>query len=152
MTRINSHVGGVHIKLDTKRIDGNLKEAQKKLNQQIVADCRPLMPFRQGALMDSVSFPQGVDGGEIKWGNRNVPYAHYQYAGQVYGPNIPKRDAQGNIIGWFSPKGKAKHPTGRKLQYSTTSHPEAGAEWFERAKAQHLPDWTRLVKRTAGEK
>ena len=31
MTRINSHVGGVHIKLDTKRIDGNLKEAQKKL-------------------------------------------------------------------------------------------------------------------------
>ncbi|MDO5797515.1 MAG: minor capsid protein [Eubacteriales bacterium] len=151
MTRINSHVGGVHIKLDTKRIDGNLKEAQKKLNMQIVADCRPLMPFQQGALVDSVSFPKGADGGEIKWGNRNVPYAHYQYMGEVYGPNIPKKDAQGNIIGWFSPKGKAKHPTGRKLQYSTTAHPEAGVEWFEEAKRNHLQDWVQLVKRTAGE-
>ena len=34
--KINNHVGNVHIKFDTKRIDGNLKEAQTKLNMQIV--------------------------------------------------------------------------------------------------------------------
>ena len=148
--KINNHVGNVHIKFDTKRIDSNLKEAQKKLNEQIVEDCIPLMPFQQVALVESVSFPQGIDGGEIKWGNRNVPYAHYLYMGEVYGPNIPKKDAQGNIIGCMSPPSKS--PTGRRLQYSKALHPEAGAEWFERAKAQHLPDWTRLVKRTAGGK
>ena len=38
MAKINNHVGSIHIKLDTKRIDGNLKEAQRKLNMQIVAD------------------------------------------------------------------------------------------------------------------
>lgn len=148
--KINNHVGNVHIKFDTKRIDGNLKEAQKWLNQQIVRDCDPLIPFQQGALMDSVSFPQGVDGGEIKWGNRNVPYAHYQYVGEVYGPNIPKKDAQGNIIGWMSPPNKS--PTGRRLQYSTAPHPAAGAEWFERAKAQHLYDWKKGVQKKAGAK
>lgn len=144
MTRINSHVGGVHIKLDTKRIDGNLKEAQKKLNQQIVADCEPYVPFRQGALRSSVRFPQGVDGGEIQY---NTPYAHYLYVGEVYGPNIPIKDAQGNIIGWRSPPKKS--PTGRDLQYHT---PGTTSKWFEEAKRHNLPDWTRLVKRTAGEK
>ena len=145
--KINNHVGNVHIKFDTKRIDGNLKEAQTKLNMQIVADCEPYVPFQQGALRSSVRYPQGIDGGEIEY---NTPYAHYLYMGEVYGPNIPKKDAQGNIIGWMSPPSKS--PTGRRLQYSKAPHPEAGAEWFERAKAQHLPDWTRLVKRTAGGK
>lgn len=148
--KINNHVGNVHIKFDTNRIDGNLKEAQAWLNQQIVTDCRPLMPFRQGALDDSVSFPQGIYGGEIKWGNRNVPYAHYMYAGIVYGPNIPQKDAQGNIIGWFSPKNKSKYPTGRKLQYTTTFNKEAGSEWFERAKERHLHDWEKGVKKKVG--
>lgn len=144
MTRINSRVGGVHIKLDTKRIDGNLKEAQKKLNMQIVADCEPYVPFRQGALRSSVRFPQGIDGGEIQY---NTPYAHYLYVGKVYGPNIPIKDAQGNIIGWRSPPKKS--PTGRDLQYHT---PGTTDHWFDRAKRECLPDWVRLVKRTAGEK
>ena len=149
---INNHVGNVLIKLDAKRINNNLKEAQIWLNNQIIADCKPLMPFRQGALSESVSFPQGEDGGEIKWGNQFVPYAHYMYAGIVYGPNIPKKDAQGNIIGWFSPKDKPKHPTGRKLQYTTTFNNEAGSEWFERAKERHLHDWEKGVQEKVGGK
>ena len=36
------------------------------------------------------------------------PYAHYMYEGKVMGPNIPITE-NGNIIGWFSPKGKRKH-------------------------------------------
>lgn len=144
---INNHVGNVHIKLDAKRINNKLKEAQIWLNNQIVADCKPLMPFRQGALSESVSFPQGEDGGEIKWGNQFVPYAHYMYAGIVYGPNIPKKDAQGNIIGWRSPPKKS--PTGRRLQYHTKGTSD---HWFDRAKQEHLNDWVDLVKRTAGGK
>nr|DAU76730.1 MAG TPA: Minor capsid protein [Caudoviricetes sp.] len=145
--KINNHVGNVHIKFDTKRIDGNLKEAQKKLNEQIVEDCIPLMPFQQRALVESVSFPQGIDGGEIKWGNRNVPYAHYLYMGEVYGPNIPKKDAQGNIIGWTSPPKKS--PTGRRLQYHT---PGTSDHWFEVVKEKKLDSWVKLVKETAGGK
>jgi len=58
------------------------------------------------------------------------PYAHYQYVGEVYGPNFPLFDEDGDIKGWRSPKGKgSKHPTGRALQYSTQVHPKASKEW-----------------------
>lgn len=142
--KINNHVGSVHIKLDTKRIDRNIKKAQELLNMQIVADSEPYVPFRQGALKSSVRFPQGIDGGEIEY---NTPYAHYLYQGEVYGPNIPIKDAQGNITGWISPPSKS--PTGRRLQYHT---PGTSDHWFEKAKSEHLNDWVDLVKRTVGEK
>ena len=140
--RLNTHIGNVDIHIDTRRIDRNFKEAQKLLNMQVVADCDPLIPFQQGALRNSVNYPQGIYGGEIEY---NTPYAHYMYEGIVYGPNIPIRDAEGNITGWYSPP--KKNPTGRPLAYHTAG---TGDHWFEKAKAQHKQEWIDLVKRTAG--
>lgn len=140
--KINTHVGNVDIKIDTSRIDKNVKEAQKLLNMQIVADCDPLIPFQQGALQNSVNYPEGIYGGEIEW---NTPYAHYQYEGEIYGPNIPIYDVDGHLTGYFSPP--KKNPTGRPLKQhtdGTTDH------WFEKAKEQHKDDWVKLVKETIG--
>lgn len=109
---------------------------------QIAADCDPLIPFRGGALRGSLRYPEGIYGGEIEW---NTPYAHYQYEGEVYGPNIPIRDAEGNIVGYFSPP--SKEPTGRHLTYQqpgTTDH------WFEAAKAMHKNEWITLVQGALG--
>lgn len=142
--RINRHVGSVDIKIDTKRIDNNIRTAQRALNMQIVADCDPLIPFQQGALRNSVNYPQGIYGGEIEY---NTPYAHYQYQSVVYSPNIPIKDSEGNITGWFSPPGQKKQPTGRTLQYHT---PGTTGKWFEVAKERNLQSWVRLVKETAG--
>ena len=140
--RINNTVGNVSIKIDTSRIDKNIREAQKLLNLAVVGDCDPMIPFQQGALRNSVIYPDGIYGGEIEY---NTPYAHYQYEGIVYGPNIPIRDAEGNITGWYSPP--SKQPTGRPLTYHTEG---TGDHWFEKAKAQHKQEWIDLVKRTAG--
>ena len=136
-------IGNVHIELNLDHITGNLDKAQIALNQQIVADSTPYIPFRQGALRSQVRYPDGMTGGTVEW---YAPYAHYQYMGEVYGPNIPLKDAQGNIIGWTSPPKKS--PTGRKLQYHT---PETSGHWFDRAKREHLSDWVRLVKETVGD-
>lgn len=140
--RLNTHIGNVDIQLNTDRIDRNIRTAQRLLNMQIVADCDPLIPFQQGALRNSVNYPQGIYGGEIEY---NTPYAHYQYEGVVYGPNIPIKDAEGNITGWYSPP--KKNPTGRQLRYHTAG---TGDHWFEKAKQQHKDEWVRLVKQTAG--
>lgn len=56
----------------------------------------------------------------------NSPYAHYQYEGEVYGPNYPLISG-GEVIGYRSPPHKT--PTGRKLQYSKFRHPLATSEW-----------------------
>lgn len=140
--KLNTHIGSVDIHIDTKRIDKNLREAQKLLNEQIVADCDPLIPFQQGALRNSVIYPDGIYGGVIEY---DSPYAHYQYAGIVYGPNIPIRDSAGNVTGWYSPP--KKYPTRRSIQYHT---PGTTDHFFEKAKEQHKDDWVRLVKETAG--
>lgn len=147
--RIRRHIGNVDIDISDARLRRNLKEAQKLLNMQVVADCDPLIPFQQGALIGSVEYPNGIYGGTIQWGGASVgvPYAHYLYEGIKYGPNIPIKDSQGNISGWYSPP--SKHPTGEKLKY----HPEGterGDHWFEKAKQQHKDEWVRLVKQTAG--
>ena len=81
--RIRQHIGNVDIDISDARLQRNLKEALKLLNMQVVADCDPLIPFQQGALRNSVNYPQGIYGGEIEY---NTPYAHYMYEGIVYGP------------------------------------------------------------------
>lgn len=83
----------------------------------------PWVPMREGVLAQSVQ----VSSEGLKYPG---PYAHYQYMGIVYGPNIPIFDKDtGDLIGWRSPKGKKKHPTDRKLRYSTEKHPLASSHW-----------------------
>ena len=55
------------------------------------------------------------------------PYAHYIYEGKVMGPNIPIKDKNGNIVGWWS---KApKYYTGADIIYNTSVHPLATHHW-----------------------
>lgn len=143
--RIRQHIGNVDINIDTKRIDRNVMEAQKLLNLAVRTDCEPLVPLMNGQLRRSATFPEGVYGGVLEY---NTPYAHYQYVGEVYGPNIPRKDDNGNIIGWYSPPGKKKHPTGRKMaKYSQSG---TGPEWFSKAKERHGDKWLRLVREEVG--
>lgn len=104
------------------------------------------VPRRTGALAGSAE----VYGDEIVW---TAPYAHYQYVGQVYGPNIP-------IIidgesGWRSPKGKPKYATGRSLTYHT---PRTTNYWdfamMQDANARRIMNFriTAYLKRMAKEK
>lgn len=129
-------VGNVGISLNTDRIDSNIREAQKKLNMQVVADCEPLIPFQQGGLRGSQRYPDGIYGGEIAW---DAPYAHYQYEGLL------RTDEQGRV---FVGKGESK-PI---LTDIPLEHHAAGttANWFEKAKEQNLEQWLALVKKTAG--
>lgn len=78
-----------------------------------------------GRLRDSASVTK--DG--ITW---RVPYAHYVWAGSVYGPNIPihaKGDTK-TVIGFYSPKGEKKTPTGEVMNYTT---PGSGPRWVDLA-------------------
>ena len=62
------------------------------------------------------------------------PYAHYQYVGVVYGPSYPIFE-NGTVVGFYSPKGKKKHPTEKSIKYSKKQHPLATSKWDKAAKA-----------------
>ena len=123
------------IRLDTNRIDGNLRNAQKLLNMQVVADCDQYVPFQQGALRNSVQYPDGLYGGVIEYA---TPYAHYQYMGELY--------LAENGSPWAN-RGEAKHPSGKELVQHTAG---TKAQWFEEAKRTHFEQWLDLVRREGG--
>ena len=110
---------------------------QQVIDQKVIDYCQPYVPASPDRTLEfSAQASTDVGSGEVVW---NTPYAHYQYMGIVYGPNIPILQ-DGILMGWFSPPGRPKHPTDRELTYDTAQNPMAGSYWFERMKADRLND------------
>lgn len=102
-------------------------------NTRLHALCDPYTPMDSGMLSQNVEItPEYVQ--------YKSPYAHYQWEGKVYGPNIPITE-DGQMVGFYSPP--LKKPTDRNLVYSKDKHPLATSHW-ERAmavaKGQQLAD------------
>ena len=100
----------------------NNDEVMLLIHNALAKEMNPYVPMETGTLAQSVIITS-------KYVEYVQPYAHYQYTGIVYGPNIPITEA-GVITGWFSPPGKgSKHPTGAPINYSTDFHPLATHHW-----------------------
>ena len=104
----------------------NDKEVMREAHRMLGEMCNEYVPMKSGELRRSMkAYPKTV-----RW---ETPYAHYQYMGEVYGPNVPivtggtltgfykvsgrtyPRFSGGTITGWFSYPGLKKRPTGREL-------------------------------------
>lgn len=84
------------------------------------------VPYRSGGLAYDT---RKIEGNLIIY---DAPYAHYMYEGLVMGPNIPIKEGD-TVVGWFSPKGKAKSYTGKTITYkSSAGHEYAGPRWDKR--------------------
>lgn len=123
---------------------------QQTIDQKVIDYCIeggyvPASPDR--TLEFSAQLSTEIGSGTVIW---NTPYAHYQYMGIVYGPNIPIIQ-DGVLLGWWSPPGRPKHPTDRELNYDTAQNPLAGPHWFERMKADRLNDILDEARRAAAQ-
>ena len=97
----------------------NDKDTLTEIHNVYATYMNPYVPMDEGVLsMDIKVLPDGV--------YYNSPYAHYQFEGVVYGPNIPIFE-NGVIVGWRSRPNK--QPTGASLTYSTEKHPQATHHW-----------------------
>ena len=111
-------------------------KVQQVIDKAVIDKSAAYVPFDSGTLANSAYGATQIGSGKIVYPG---PYAHYQYYGEVYGPNIPVfDDDSGTPTRFFSRPGEKKHPTGRPLHYKTDVNPLAGSFWFERMKADHL--------------
>jgi len=93
---------------------------RKYLAGRVKAHCDPYVPMKAGILKNTAAI--SPDGSELTY---STPYAHYQYVGEVYGPNVLTKR------GWRSMAKKGcKTPTGRKLQHKGA--PMRGPHWEKR--------------------
>ena len=119
---------------------------QRTIDQTVIDYCTPYVPASPDRTLEfSAQLSTEIGSGQVIW---NTPYAHYQYMGIVYGPNIPILQ-DGILMGWFSPPGRPKSPTDRELNYDTIQNPMAGPHWFERMKADRMNDILDTARRVA---
>ena len=119
---------------------------QRTIDQCVIDYCTPYVPASPDRTLEfSAQASTEIGSGQVIW---NTPYAHYQYMGVVYGPNIPIIE-NGVLMGWFSPPGRPKSPTDRELTYDKAQNPLAGPHWFERMKADRLNDILDELRRVA---
>lgn len=105
------------------------------LHNNLAKRCNPYVPMLEGPLSQTtVITPNYV--------RYLQPYAHYQYYGEVYGPSYPIKK-HGEIVGWYSPPGQKKHPTGKKLKYTTDYHPLATSFWDKAMLRDHGDEFRR---------
>lgn len=122
-------------------------DAMYKIHQLLANTFRPYVPIDMEDYYGEESRPDHmVDMVEVTPEHIKYPgpYAHYMYEGEIYGPNIPLFDAEGNVIGWRSPKGKKKHPTGRYFDYTS---PTATMHWDEAALTDHRDEIEKEIRR-----
>ena len=85
----------------------NNNKVMREAHQLLGELCNPYVPMKSGNLRLSMkAYPKSV-----RW---EVPYAKYQYEGEVWGPNKPIYRS-GSIVGWKDIPISEKSPTGREL-------------------------------------
>lgn len=109
-------------------------QVQKYFTKRAADYMDKYVPYSEGGLAYNTRI---IETDKVRY---NSPYAHYMYEGKVMGPNIPIKE-NGVIVGWFSPKGKAKHYTGAEINYNQSAgHEYAGPHWDKRMVSAEIND------------
>ena len=117
------------------------KENMLFLANQAAALMDPYVPADSLVLSQNVSITAEEDCGHVTY---NSPYAHYQWEGEIYGPNYPIKDG-GEIVGFYSPPHKS--PTGRRMTYSDFRHPLATDHWDQAMKIARRGDLAKAYEK-----
>ena len=138
----------VAVDLRFGNLSASLDKAQLWLAEQVLQDCRAVMPHVTGSLQQRSRTEDN--------GRRVVfpgPYGRYQYMGKVMvdsdtgkGPRKIPTGPGGEFVFRFR-KGAKLVATDRNLKYS---NPEARAQWFDVAKARNKNYWVAGFKREIG--
>ena len=130
----------IEVKIDTKKLASQFEALKDdnvmyQIHDLFAKMCDPYVPMYEGVLSQNGHAGQylTITKSGVRWFAKSDPsdtvsYAHYQYVGEVYGPNIPIIE-NGIITGWWSPPREKKKPTGRAIQYSKEKHSLASKEW-----------------------
>ena len=140
--RVSNKASGVTLNgfFSGKRLEKNLKQAQWRLDTQIMQDMIPFMPQQTGAFINITQAQSSAMAGTGKVCAGTAPMGRFLYEGKVMVDPLTGSP--------WARAGAKKVVTDRPLTYS---NPMATPHWFDTAKNLHLKDWEKLVADTMGE-
>lgn len=133
----------MEIDLSLDRLARYMSKAQRVLDQQVLTDMVPYIPMRDGMLTEMTQMinQENIGTGELILDA--TEYARFLYHGKVmvYPPTHSP----------WAPAGEMKVVDPNwDIDYSTAAHPNAGPEWFDRAKDANKRKWLKMVRQEAG--
>lgn len=146
-------LGQMHIKqtsdcmsvdISFDRLARYMSASQRALDKQVLIDMVPFMPMESGNLVHNTIMEnvENIGSGELIIDTTG--YARFLYHGKkmIYEPT-------GST---WAPAGETKVVTDIPLNYSKAAHPNAGPEWFERAKEAKKRTWLKVAREAAGKR
>lgn len=115
-------------------LEGKFSNAQYVLDEIIKNDTEPYVPFRTGALSNTVNMTESGSGKVVYYG----PQARYLYEGKLM--VSPTTGSS------YAALGEKKKLTETYLQYDRTAHPLAGAMWYDRAEKVNRERWVKAAR------
>ena len=134
--------GGVSADLNVSRFNRQYAEAQYELDNQVMTDMVPYMPFLSGTFVDLTRAESAALAGSGMVVAAVPPSGRFLYYGKLM--IYPETGSA------WAPLGGKKVVTDTPLNYTKTFHPNVQAEWFDAAKADHIKAWIDIVKEKAG--
>ena len=146
-------LGQMHIKqsndcmsvdISFDRLARYMSASQRALDKQVLVDMVPFMPMETGALVHDTIMQNAENIGSGELILDTTEYARFLYHGKVM-----IHEPTGST---WAPAGEEKVVTPIPLKYNTSSHPNAGPEWFERAKEAKKRTWLKVAREAAGKR
>lgn len=128
------------VDINANEISGNINTAIQhaipEFTEYILGSSNDYCPLVEAGLFHSSSYSTDVDSGKLIW---NTPYARYLYYGVLM--------VGENGAAWAR-SGEKKHIAvpEKALTYNQSSHPQAQALWFEKAKDVHIKEWEKAFE------
>lgn len=129
------------MELNLKRLYTGLQRAQFLLDNQVMIDMVPRMPFQTGQFIQLTRARSAAYAGKGIVYAGAPPYGHFLHTGKVMIDPVTRSP--------WARAGVKKIYTDRDLKFW---YPGATAHWFDVAKAEHIQDWVRLVGDAIGGK
>lgn len=144
MYEYSKHGKGADIELevDLSRFDKQYSKAQWLLDNMVMTSMESYMPKRTGTFINVTKAMSAAIAGSGTVIAAAPPFGRFLYEGKVM------VDPETNSP-WARP-GAKKIVTDKDLNYDKGRNPDVTDHWFETAKKNHLDEWLKDTKKTAG--
>lgn len=132
----------IELDVDLSRFEKQYGEAQWLLDNMVMTSMQPYMPMRTGTFINVTKAMSAAIAGSGTVVAAAPPFGRFLYEGKVM------VDPETNSP--WARKGAKKVVTDKDLVYDKSAHPNVTDHWFDTAKKNHLDEWLKDVKRTAG--
>lgn len=132
----------IELEVDLSRFDKQYGEAQYELDSAVMLSMDKYMPKRDGVFINVTKSMSASIAGSGTVVAAAPPFGRFLYEGKVM------VDPETNSP--WARKGARKVVTDKNLNYDKSLNPDVTDHWFDAAKKNHLEEWLKKAKETAG--